>query len=86
MSRLPSNDFMWNLPCTYWPCDAEQPADVREWIKELQGTPVQSPRKSTSQLWDRMQIVLRYLKAGKTYEEAQRVNIRFWNYDGKMKF
>lgn len=30
MLRLPFNDLIWNLPCTYWPCDAEQLADVRE--------------------------------------------------------
>src|SRR5439155_16107966 len=72
-------DWMWNLPYTYWPCDAEQLADVREWIRELQGKPLHF-RKATRLLWDRMQIVMGYLQGGKTYEEAQRASKRPWDF------
>lgn len=87
MVRLPRHDFLWNLPCTYWPLDGVQLTDVRGWIEELQGGPVQSQRNSSSKLWDRMQIVMGYLKAGRTYEEAQRAGKRPWeDYSRKLEF
>ena len=43
-------DWMWNLPYTYWPCDAEQLADVREWIRELQGKTSSLPQGYPSTL------------------------------------
>jgi hypothetical protein len=55
--------LVWNLPCTYWPCDTQELADVREWIKELQGKPTKGFRNDGEDLWERIQTVMAFLKA-----------------------
>jgi hypothetical protein len=76
-------DSVWNLPCACWPCGTEELADVDEWIKELQGRPAKELYSASGELWKRMQIVMGYLKAGRTYEEAKRADRKPWGSDGK---
>lgn len=65
-------DTIWNLPLPLRPPINEQKADILNWIAELRGESLPTPKQSGELVynWNRLQMSLHFLKEGLSWEEA----------------
>jgi hypothetical protein len=63
---------IWNVPHPYRPCTKRQQADIIDWVRELKGEEVPPLRfgRTWMHLWDHLQILLYFLRKGKSFQKA----------------
>lgn len=67
-------DMLWSLPFPYRPFTGKERIDATDWVSELKGLPImESTKKRTAEFrWDGLQMMLYYLREGKSWAEAVR--------------